>query len=95
MRTTREVLAWVELEGVPFETRWSDLLVVEREDGSVDWECVLVSVPSPALALAPVRVRLGGHDDTAREGDAIVVRSDGTTHVLRGVGPLSHPDARR
>lgn len=93
MRTTREVLDWIEIDGVSFATRWCDLLVVERDDGSLDWECVLVSHPSPPLALGPVTVRLGTHDEMVRSGDAIVVRSDGTTHVLRGAGPLSQPAA--
>ena len=69
--------------------RYADLLEVERDDGTRDWECIVVTHPGPALALAPVRVRLGGHDDSVRCGDALVVRSDGTSHVLRGVGDLT------
>ena len=89
MRSTREVLASVEIDGVEVVCRFADLLVVEREDGSVDWECVLLTVEGPPIELTPVHVRLGGYDDTLRRGDAIVVRSDGTAHVLRGVGALT------
>lgn len=88
MRSTREVLASIEIDGVEVVCRFADLLVVEREDGSVDWECVLLTTEGPPIELAPVHVRLGGYDDTLRAGDAIVVRSDGTSHVLRGVGGL-------
>lgn len=88
MRSTREVLASVEIDGTELTCRFADLLVVEREDGSVDWECVLLTAAGPPIDLAPVHVRLGGYDDTLRRGDAIVVRSDGTSHVLRGVGAL-------
>lgn len=89
MRSTREVLASIEIDSVEVACRFADLLVVEREDGSTDWECVLLTEAGPAIELAPVHVRLTGHDDRCRVGDAIVVRSDGTSHVLRGVGPLT------
>lgn len=90
MRTTREVLVTVAVDGTQLALRYADLLEVERDDGTRDWECIVVTHPGPALALAPARVRLGGHDDSVRCGDALVVRSDGTSHVLRGVGDLTH-----
>lgn len=88
MRTWREVLASVHVDGTRLAHRFADLLVVERADGSTDWECVVVTDEQAPLELQPVRVRLAGHDDRVQHGDAIVVRSDGESHVLRGVGPL-------
>ena len=86
------MLASIEVDGIALSLRYADLLIVERDDGSVDWECVVLTHEGPALPLSPVHVHLGGHDDSVRRGDAVVVRSDGASHVLRGVGALATVD---
>jgi hypothetical protein len=77
------------ISGRELSLRYCDLLVA-LNDGTaeLDWECL-------ASTNDEVRLDQGTHALTLRSagrefsGDAILVRSDGVAHVLRGSGPLA------
>ncbi len=89
MRHKRFGIDALVVDGRDVSLRYCDLLVAVK-DGSddVDWECLASTNDEVRLAQAEYPLALRSRD---REftGNAIVVRSDGVSHVFRGVGPLA------
>lgn len=74
-----------------------DLVVASRvESPDLDWELVYRSSRRWPLDQAPYDLEMEGPEGRF-EGPAILVRSDGRSHVFRGVGTLDgfHPDQLR
>ncbi len=62
------------------------LLVVRRpESPQLDWELVLRTQEAVQIEPSPYDLVITGPDDEV-SGSAILVRSDGRTHVFRGAG---------
>lgn len=71
-----------------------DLIVATREENrDIDWELIYRSSQRWHVAQTPHDLEMEGPEGRF-EGPAILVRSDGRSHVFRGVGSLSgfHPD---
>jgi hypothetical protein len=76
------------ISGRELSLRYCDLLVAVN-DGTddLDWECLAATNDEVQLVQGPhsLTLRSAGREFV---GDAILVRSDGVAHVLRGIGPL-------
>ena len=71
-----------------------DLIVARRDEShDLDWELIYRSAQQWPLTQAPYDLEMEGPEGRF-EGPAILVRSDGRSHVFRGVGSLDgfHPD---
>lgn len=89
MRHKRFGIDVLVVEGKDVSLRYCDLLVAVQEGSAdVDWECLASSNDEVRLVQReyPLVLRSQGREFT---GTAIVVRSDGVSHVFRGVGPLA------
>ena len=65
-----------------------DLVVARRDETpDLDWELIYRSARRWPLAQAPYDLEMEGPEGRF-EGPAILVRSDGRSHVFRGVGDL-------
>jgi len=65
-----------------------DLIVATSEGTSdIDWELIFRSRHQWTVQKAPYDLEMAGPEG-AFEGPAILVRSDGRSHVFRGVGTL-------
>jgi hypothetical protein len=65
-----------------------NLLVVRRaESPDLDWELVVQTRQPVRVDQAPYRLEISGPEGSFR-GSAILVRSDGRSHVFRGAGDL-------
>lgn len=74
--------------GRPVPTMGGDLVVVDKEErGDLDWELITRSEEPHALEQKLYDVEISCPDGVF-SGPAILVRSDGLTHVFRGVGEL-------
>ena len=77
------------VNGRDLPLRYGHLVVVQNSNAAdEDWECVAASSDDVELALAPYALDVTTTEGTALRGDAVVVRSDGRSHVFRGVGSL-------
>ncbi len=77
---------WVSGLAVP--SAGGDLIVVVRNEGSdIDWELIHRSSEEWHLEQQVCDLVMQGPADEL-SGPAVVVRSDGRTHVFRGVGTL-------
>lgn len=93
MRSARFVLSDLVVDGEPLVLRGASLVVARTDPGTgatgpIDWEIVAATRLGPKLPKAPVRVELATREGRAMRGPAVVVRSDGVAHVLRGGGDL-------
>ncbi len=69
-------------------TRGGDLVVVKRENSDdLDWELVHRTTERVTVDQLPYHLQIRGPEATFA-GDAVLVRSDGISHVFRGVGEL-------
>jgi hypothetical protein len=77
------------LDGHDVPLVYAHVVVVHHSNtADEDWECIAASRATLDLELAPCAVEVTTLDGSALRGDAVVVRSDGHSHVLRGVGAL-------
>ena len=78
----------VSASGMAFPAVGGKLLVVRRpESPSLDWELVVQTKRHHRVDQAPYDLSITGPDGTFN-GSAILVRSDGHSHVFRGAGDL-------
>ena len=88
MQHRRFYLEGLVASGIDFPRLGGNLLVVRREESPVlDWEVVVQTREKIAVDQAPYDLLLSGPEGTF-SGPAILVRSDGTSHVFRGAGDL-------
>jgi hypothetical protein len=91
----------LQLNGVPVDVRYGDLLVAQDECAELpDWEVIVLTTETLELDMAPYDVHMEMVDpaeptDPAEPADVrqlwgagLLVRSDGRAHVFRGGGPL-------
>ncbi|MEM7341285.1 MAG: hypothetical protein AAF467_21700 [Actinomycetota bacterium] len=88
MQHRRYTIRSLWTSGLAVPTRGGDL-VVARSAGSedIDWELIYRSDERHELRQAPYDLDMDGPEGHF-SGPAILVRSDGLTHVFRGVGTL-------
>lgn len=79
---------WVSGMAVP--STGGDLVVVQRSPTNVDWELVHRSSEDWPLEASPYDLTMVGPQGRFA-GPAVLVRSDGLSHVFRGAGPLERP----
>jgi hypothetical protein len=78
----------VTASGIEFPPLGGNLLVVRREESpTLDWELVVQTREPQQVEPAPYDLVLSGPEGNF-SGPAILVRSDGTSHVFRGAGEL-------
>ena len=89
MRHARFDVAFLSIEGVDVPLRTASLLVAEADDAEhPQWECVAYALDPAPLAQARYQVAVTSLEGRRFEGDAVLVRSVGGAHVLRGTGRL-------
>jgi hypothetical protein len=101
VRHTRIRFEHLQLNGVPVDVRYGDLLVAQDECAELpDWEVIVFTNGTLDLDMAPYDVHMEvvdpadeaarGEPDGSRQlwGSGLLVRSDGRAHVFRGGGPL-------
>jgi len=94
MRSTRFIVERLVVDGRDLGVHGCSLVVARSdprpgEPGPVDWEVIATTRPGPRLPRAPVQVEIRTAEGRTLAGAALVVRSDGHGHVLRGGGPLA------
>ncbi len=77
----------LHLTGRPVPTQGGDLVVVKRPESELDWELILRSPERYQIDKSPYDLEIVCPDGEF-SGPAILVRSDGLSHVFRGVGDL-------
>lgn len=71
-----------------FPSLGGNLLVVRRQESpNLDWELVIQTREQIHVEQAPYQLLMSGPEGNFT-GSAILVRSDGRSHVFRGVGDL-------
>jgi hypothetical protein len=89
VRARRFALTELRVDGVGVELRYGDLVVVAHEGGiGLDWECVVTAADGSTLDQGAYHLDLVTLESRAFDGDAVLVRSVGGTHVLRGASDL-------
>ncbi len=89
MRHHRYYIDQLELSGRTLEGMGGDLIVAKFEGrDELDWELVYRSQESEQVESAPFDLVMSGPEGVL-SGPAILVRSDGTSHVFRGAGDLA------
>jgi hypothetical protein len=82
-------LTALAMNGRDLPLRYGHLLVVQNTNAAdEDWECLAASLHEVELELAPYALDVTTTDGMALRGDAVIVRSDGRSHVFRGVGAI-------
>jgi len=88
VRHRRYYIASLRTSGLPVPQHGGDLLVASTEENSdLDWELIYRSSEHWVLRNEPYDLEMEGPEG-AFGGPAILVRSDGRSHVFRGVGTL-------
>lgn len=88
MRHYRYYIEDLELSGRTLDGVGGDLIVAEFEGrADLDWELVFRSQVSEEVESAPFDLVMSGPEGEL-SGPAILVRSDGISHVFRGAGEL-------
>ena len=88
MQHRRILLESIVASGIDFPRLGGNLLVVRREESpDLDWEVVVQTRDRIDVDQAPYNLLLSGPEGNF-SGPAILVRSDGTSHVFRGAGDL-------
>lgn len=88
MRHRRYYIQTLWTSGLPVPARGGDLLVATRDETpDVDWELIYRSAHNWRLRQEPYDLEMEGPEGRFG-GPAILVRSDGRSHVFRGVGTL-------
>ncbi len=88
MRHRRYYIETLRTSGLPVPARGGDLLVAATDSNDdLDWELIYRSAEPHRLKLEPYDLEMEGPEGRFG-GPAILVRSDGRSHVFRGVGTL-------
>jgi hypothetical protein len=88
MRHRRYYIQSLWASGLPVPSHGGDLLVAAHEDqDDLDWELIYQSAHNHRLRPEPYDLEMVGPEGRFG-GPAILVRSDGRSHVFRGVGTL-------
>jgi len=89
MQHRRFFISELTVSGRVIDGRGGDLLVAMRDDSpALDWELVFQSKEHATIEQSPYRLLMDGPEGEL-SGPAILVRSDGTSHVFRGAGDLT------
>lgn len=89
MQHRRYFISELTMSGRIIEGRGGDLLVARRDDNpALDWELVYQTEVPTDIEQSPYRLLMDGPEGEL-SGAAILVRSDGTSHVFRGAGDLT------
>lgn len=89
MRHRRYYIEALSTSGLPVPTRGGDLIVATSDETiDIDWELIYRSSEHWRLRQEPYDLEMVGPNGSF-EGPAILVRSDGRSHVFRGVGTLT------
>jgi hypothetical protein len=82
-------VATLAVNGDDVPLLYAHIVVVHNPNTSdEDWECIAASRASVDLELAPYALDVTTIEGPTLHGDAVVVRTDGRSHVFRGVGAL-------
>ena len=82
-------VAGLAVNGKDVPLRYGHLIVVQNTNATdEDWECLASSIGDVDLEPAPYTLDITTTDGSALRGDAVMVRSDGRSHVFHGVGAL-------
>lgn len=88
MQHRRYYITDLTLSGQILDGRGGDLIVAKRDESpDIDWELVFQTKTPTNIDQAPYRLLMGGPEGELA-GAAVLVRSDGTSHVFRGAGDL-------
>ena len=89
VRHRRYLISDLRADGTEIPSAGGDLLVASHEGAAeVDWELVHRSSTEVRLEQAPYQLEMDGVEGSF-SGPAVLVRSDGRSHVFRGAGPLA------
>ncbi len=89
MQHRRYFITDLTMSGRVIEGRGGDLIVAQRgEDPALDWELVFQTNDPTAIEQSPYRLLMNSPEGELA-GSAILVRSDGLSHVFRGAGDLT------
>jgi hypothetical protein len=89
MQHRRFFISELTMSGRVVAGRGGDLLVARRDDDpALDWELVFQTNERTEIEQSPYRLLMEGPEGELA-GSAILVRSDGTSHVFRGAGDLA------
>jgi hypothetical protein len=89
MQHRRFFITELTMSGRIIAGRGGDLLVARRDEELViDWELVFQTEEQTEIEQSPYRLLMDGPEGEL-SGPAILVRSDGTSHVFRGAGDLT------
>lgn len=88
MRHRRYYIQTLSASGRAVPSTGGDLIVASKDQtGDLDWELVHRSSRPYLIRQEPYDLEMSGPEGTF-SGPAILVRSDGRSHVFRGVGEL-------
>jgi len=88
MQHRRYYITDLTLSGQVLDGRGGDLIVAKRDESpDIDWELVFQTKIETPIEQAPFRLLMDGPEGELA-GAAVLVRSDGTSHVFRGAGEL-------
>lgn len=89
MQHRRFFITALTMSGRIIDGRGGDLLVAQRDSERVlDWELVFQTEQRTDIEQSPYRLLMDGPEGEL-SGPAILVRSDGKSHVFRGAGDLT------
>ena len=89
MQHRRFDVALLAVDRRPIPLKAAYLLAVRRDGADLlDWECLAYGLEAGELPRGRYRVDITTLDGRVLVGEAIVVRSQEGSHVLRGDGPL-------
>lgn len=89
MQHRRYYISELTLSGQIIPGRGGDLLVAKRDESpELDWELVYQTEEHTPIEQSPYRLLMDGPEGELA-GAAVLVRSDGRSHVFRGAGDLS------
>lgn len=79
----------LQINGVPVEVRYGDLLIAKDDCAQLlDWEVVVSTRDRLELQMSAYDVHMETGDARQLWGPGLLVRSDGRAHVFRGGGAL-------
>jgi len=88
MQHYRFVIDALIASGRRLPTAGGDLMVAQRSNsGTIDWELIHKTSEIVTLVQAPYQLQMNGPEGKL-SGPAVLVRSDGRSHVFRGAGEL-------
>lgn len=88
MQHRRYYITDLTISGQVLDGRGGDLIVAKRDQSpDIDWELVFQTKTATPVEQAPFRLLMDGPEGEL-SGAAVLVRSDGTSHVFRGAGEL-------